>query len=94
MIMIGMQMGADKIDWKDVDDLFLIAAFNKTPKEVSAENLLHRPYRVYLLQITEELNSRRLARQAYQEMDVLDVLHRLQQLRKAGKLRNRGEAVQ
>lgn len=64
-------------------DLFLTAAFNKLPADITAENIAHRKYRCWLLRITEETNSK-----VGLALDVMDIFLRLGQLRKAGKLKS------
>jgi len=87
--MTHLNLSNDKLSgWDDRSDNFLIAVFNKLPTEITAENILQRQYRPWLLRVTEETVA-----QAGKTFDILDVLIRLQQLRKAGKLRNRATAI-
>lgn len=90
MILTQLNLGSVKDgEFDNRMDMFLIAAFNKIPIDITAENIIQRKYRAWLLQITEEFNQK-----AVTNFDILDVVVRCQQLRKAGRLRNRGEASQ
>ncbi len=85
MILVPLNLGVDtSSSFKDEDDEYLIAAFNRIPdKNVTAENIPNRKYRCFLIQCVEDLNSNRV-----RTYDMLDVLIRLQQLRKQGRLGN------
>lgn len=77
-------MGVDPSHiFTDRDDTFLMAAFNKLPRTITAENIGKRENRPFLVQCTEDLNNNNS-----RMFDFLDVFIRLQQLRKAGKLRD------
>ena len=91
MILVPLNLSGISLQWKDWHEVFLIAAFNKIPKQVTAENILRRPYRAWLLQITDELNSTAVPQLSY---DLFDVVLKLGSLRKNGKLRNRSFVVQ
>jgi hypothetical protein len=69
----------------DTGKMYLIAAFNRLPEDITAENIIRRKYRPWLLSITEEVSGRTL-----KTYDILDVVFKLQQLRKTNELRNLG----
>lgn len=78
-------MGVDpNSEFKERDDTYLIAAFNRLPKHITAENIGKRENRPFLVQCTEDLNNNNT-----RMFDFLDVFVRLNQLRKSGKLNDR-----
>lgn len=87
MVQLNLATGKDE-QWSDQAEQFLIAVFNKCPKEITAENILQRQYRPWLIRIVEDVNMK-----AFASFDVLDVVNKLQKLRKSNKLRNRASAV-
>ena len=81
-----VNMGVDNShEFTERDDTFLKAAFNKLPRHITAENIANRKHRAFLLQCTEDLNNCNA-----RMFDILDVFLRLNQLRKAGELNDRG----
>jgi len=86
MILASLNIHVDTLcEFDDKADDYLIAAFNKIPHTVTGENVGARRNRAWLLLITEELNAH-----AIRSFDVVDVFHRLLQLRKTGRLGKRG----
>ena len=88
MVLVQMNVGGFPAELTEQHELFLIAAFNKCPAEITAENLTRREYRPWLLKITDELNH---VAPSSSILDCLDVLTELAKLRKQGRLRNRSK---
>lgn len=85
MLLTNLNMGVDPThEFTDRDDTYLLAAFNKLPKNITAENIGSRKNRPFLIQCQEDLNNNNA-----RMFDVLDVFVRLNQLRKSGKLNDR-----
>lgn len=84
-LLIQLNVHYDKAsEFTKKDDNFLITAFNRLPKDITAENICKRRNRPYLISVAEDLNAKN-----FRSFDILDVLVRLQSLRKLGKLQKR-----
>ena len=82
MILIPVVCGMDdSIEWSKEEDQRLISAFNRLGRGITAENLVSRKNRLFLVSITDEVS-----RFTGKTIDAFDVLHRLQQKRKSGEL--------
>lgn len=82
MILIPLNLASEgQHKFGEEDDQFLIASFNKLPKNITAENIPKRMNRVFLLQVTDDVNNR-----TSKSYDIIDILLRLQYLRKRGDL--------
>lgn len=89
-VLISLNVATDSsMNWTEAGELYLIQAFNKLPREITAENIMGRSYRAWLLRLVDETNAK--ARSNY---DLLDIVLKLQQLRKSGRLRNSSAGLQ